>query len=281
MKQILIILAALGLLAVGCVDDYQDANPESGLDSPWFYLSTQVDTINQQGTITVAVGVVDAPGKIDAVTATLSDEDAGTVAVEGFDAVKGSETGTFNLVYTPAASGFEGDVTMTVTVTDAQGEDLQKTHQDAIDLFVIYVCDGVDLAGDYAGQVTTTAGGLQAEGSATLTADGDSYKLADLTLGFGTSNWDTLGIEIKIPIILTCQGETYSYTPDASAIDPAFTISGDSVIIDGPDEINGDIYFFPVSVVPTRLLPDGSLQINWRTNSDSTGNQTRVTILTP
>ena len=141
MKNFYIYMVITSLL-FSCVDDYEDANPPRRFDGPAPFVSyvgdeivaadTDDDTyvwVPNGGTARIQISVSDAPGKLNEVGYRLSNsqrpEDWGTVSFEGFDAVKGQETGSFIVVYT--APTLDGDSefsvaleNLTIVVSDAQ-----------------------------------------------------------------------------------------------------------------------------------------------------------------
>jgi hypothetical protein len=138
------ILAALVLSA--CVDDYTDSNPPSRLDAPTLKVSSSG---NNQAVVTTAtnafqntqsayviyntpatftVSVIDAPGKIGAITVTSSVPDFGTVQVNqsSVDALIGKESGDFTFTYTPnpdLTDDEERALNIVVTVSDVQKDE--------------------------------------------------------------------------------------------------------------------------------------------------------------
>lgn len=112
----LFLYAMMAIVGFSCVDDYQEANPAPLLDGPATYLDytgnevvltntagDEFTYVENGGTATFEISVVDAPGLIDSVSFSLTNiqrpDNWGTVTIEGLDAVRGSSTGTFNVVY--------------------------------------------------------------------------------------------------------------------------------------------------------------------------------------
>lgn len=108
-------------LLVACVDDYQDANPARQLDGPAiFSVNAAAKSVVAGGTVSLTANVVDAPGGIASVAASAVDEDgdeAGSFTVT--NSRSGETKGLVELLY-QAPDGYVGEITITVTVTDAQ-----------------------------------------------------------------------------------------------------------------------------------------------------------------
>jgi hypothetical protein len=160
---------ALFLLVAACVDDYTDANPKPLKDGPEIYVyppatgvikstrnnpttgaweATPIAYVTKGQNASFTVNVVDAPGKLNAASATLSDT-VGTVAVSGFEPLINQEKGSFSVVYTPRPddpnSLFDDNiVNMSVSVTDKQA----KTTQPNVTRVKAIPCiPAIDLAG--------------------------------------------------------------------------------------------------------------------------------------
>lgn len=108
-------------MLIGCVDDYQDANPPRPLDGPAiFSINPSSETVVAGGSVAVTANVVDAPGGIASVAATAVDEDGDEVGSFTVTNARTGETeGLIELQFT-APDGYVGEVTISVTVTDAQ-----------------------------------------------------------------------------------------------------------------------------------------------------------------
>lgn len=129
------IILVLLMISSCKVDDYQDANPPHPKDGPAGFLSVGGDAIVDtetdgntytyvpiNGTATFEIDVVDAPGKIDSVSAVLSEE-LGEVAIDL--SAQGEVTGLITVTYT-AGSVFStgastaGNEDIAIELFDAQ-----------------------------------------------------------------------------------------------------------------------------------------------------------------
>lgn len=155
MKNIFLIVIGIALGLSACVDDYTDANPPSRLDAPTLRISSIgenqmffVEPVNRfqneysgwvlydNGPIEYTVSVLDAPGKIGAITVAASVPDFGTATLDeaSVAALQGQEQGSFKFYFTPNTS-LEGrgdrSLNLVVTVSDNQvdevGESASKT----------------------------------------------------------------------------------------------------------------------------------------------------------
>ncbi|MBX2958082.1 MAG: hypothetical protein KF846_18100 [Cyclobacteriaceae bacterium] len=194
MKSIERIIIPLLLLVIvaACVDDYTDANPAPLKDGPEIYVyppttgvilstrnnpttgvyeATPIAYVTKGQNASFRTDVVDAPGLIDSVSTYLSDT-VGTVAASGFDVLKGQETGTFSVVYTPRpddpTSTFDDRiVNMSVTVTDKQNKTTQpRTTRvkaiacvPSIDVAVFWRATASGVSGDDFADGSVLAGG--------------------------------------------------------------------------------------------------------------------------
>jgi hypothetical protein len=198
MKKIIYSVLATGMLFVAgaCVDDYTDSNPPHKLDAPTLRLaetgtsvSLKVDGSNpyQYGYRTYGaysepaifeVTVLDAPGKIDAASVSFSIPEYGTATLDeaSFNAIKGKETGTFKVIFTPNPNlPDEEDRTgnFVVTVTDSQLDDKGVSEPLSTTLtfpVVVVPCISRGIEGKY--KVTAAEGNVDG---------GDAYTLTDLT----------------------------------------------------------------------------------------------------
>ena len=222
-----------GVLALtsftGCVDDYSDANGPRPLDSPFFILSTDRDEIFSHETATLNLAVIDAPGKVEALDFNVSDG-FGTVTLDqaSFDAAKGQEKGTITATFNPPAN--EGTATITVTLSDAQGEQ-QKSHVASVELDVHFSCVGQDLSGNY-----DAVNCDDDAAKATINAAGADFSLSDLTAGL---------YGMDIPVTLTCSNGV-------------LTAAGVTVDTLEFTDISGEIE------------PDGSIILDWTVDSPNT-----------
>lgn len=195
-KISLVNLALLLFMLGACVDDYTDSNPAHKKDAPTLRLAetptsslVQIPGTNQyqygyEAYVTYAqpsvfeVSIIDAPGKIGAATATFSIPDFGTASIDeaSFNAVKGKETGTFKVIFTPNPdledeSDRRGSFVVTVTDTQlddkGQAEPLTTTLSFPVN---VVACINTGIEGDYV--VTASDGNIDG---------GDTYTLTDLT----------------------------------------------------------------------------------------------------
>jgi hypothetical protein len=195
MKNIVLLLVGL-LLAASCVDDYTDANPKPRLDAPTIRISAsganqamvsvptnrfQTTTqayISYDGPTEFTVTVVDAPGKVSAVSVTPSVPEFGTVTLNEstVTSLQGQEQGDFKFTFTPNPNlPDESDrpLNLVISVSDSQLNDEGEANPKTTTLTVpttIVTCVSDDLEeGTY--QVTAASGNL----------DGNvAYTLADL-----------------------------------------------------------------------------------------------------
>jgi len=136
---------AICFLALGCVDDYQDANPPSRLDAPYSYTTSSVeegeDGIPAVGgeEVTFNVNIVDAPGRLGEISYLFSQ--GGEVVSSTFDAVRGQTSGSFQVVVR-APANLSGATTFTMSITDQQSEPKVLTVSRVLD--VEYAFEGPD-----------------------------------------------------------------------------------------------------------------------------------------
>lgn len=139
----------MGLLFAfsACVDDYTDANPPGMKDAPTLRFSTNgagsnllaLNPVNAFQTepevfmmygapVVVSVSVIDAPGKIGAISVTSSIPEYGTITIDDASvaAIQNQESGTFNFTFTPS-DDFEDmsdrSLNIQVDVSDNQVDD--------------------------------------------------------------------------------------------------------------------------------------------------------------
>jgi len=154
MKNSYLIVLLLFLSVTSCVDDYTDANPPAKLDAPTLRISAsgsnqKIETVpvNQyqntyiayqtyNGPVEYTVSVIDAPGKVGAVSVTGSVPDFGSVTLDdaSVNALIGQEVGSFKFTYTPNPSlpdVADRALNLVVNVSDSQlsqdGESAPKT----------------------------------------------------------------------------------------------------------------------------------------------------------
>jgi len=154
MKNSYLIILLLFLSVTSCVDDYTDANPPAKLDAPTLrisasgsnqkietvpvnaYQSTYVAYQTYDGPVEYTVSVIDAPGKVGAVSVEGSVPDFGTVTLDdaSVNALIGQEVGSFKFTYTPNPSltdGADRALNLVINVSDSQlsqdGESSPKT----------------------------------------------------------------------------------------------------------------------------------------------------------
>lgn len=141
--------------AMSCVDDYTDANPPGQLDAPTLRLSAsgsnqKVETVPVNayqntyvayqtydgGGIEYTVSVIDAPGRVGAVSVASSAPENGTLTLDdaSVSALIGQETGSFKFTFTPSTTLpdlSDRVLNLIITVTDSQvsqdGEAAPKT----------------------------------------------------------------------------------------------------------------------------------------------------------
>jgi hypothetical protein len=121
MKNSYLIILLLFLSLVSCVDDYLDANPPAKLDAPTLRISAsgsnqKIETVpvnpyqntyvayqTYGGSVEYTVSVIDAPGKVGAVSVEPSVPDFGTVTLDDASvaALIGQEAGSFKFTFTP------------------------------------------------------------------------------------------------------------------------------------------------------------------------------------
>jgi len=202
MKKISYIIVGLVFVLTSCVDDYLDARPDALLDGPGAFISTTGDEVvatdtdddtftyvPNGGTAVVEISVVDAPGLIDSVSVSLSNiqrpEDWGTIAIEGFEQIRGQEKGTFTVVYTAPlldiASSFNVAVeNIVITVRDIQSK--PKSVDLTVDSFKTQLSQGsdcfanIDLVGFY-NAVSNGFNSVTAADYSDLEADIEIYML--------------------------------------------------------------------------------------------------------
>lgn len=154
MKNSYLIVLLLFLSVTSCVDDYTDANPPAKLDAPTLRISAtgsnqKIETVpvnayqftyiayqTYDGPVEYTVSVIDAPGKVGAVSVEGSVPDFGTVTLDdaSVNALIGQEVGSFKFTFTPnpALPDFsDRSLNLVVEVTDSQvgqdGESAPKT----------------------------------------------------------------------------------------------------------------------------------------------------------
>lgn len=124
--KIFILIGLVIALPGSCVDDYMDANPPRPLDGPALSLLPD-ETLSMGETTSFSVNVIEAPGMIDSVAYSLS-EDIGTLVVDeaSVNALIGKESGSFNVTYTAPTATEESEVRITFVVYDAQSVILHR-----------------------------------------------------------------------------------------------------------------------------------------------------------
>ncbi|TRX56032.1 hypothetical protein FNH22_17885 [Fulvivirga sp. M361] len=118
MKNIFLIIALFGGILLGC--DHDDFGVANTLDSPAFNLSADKTELTTGETATVSILVTDAPGKIDSIAVSVTN-DFGIIDIDeaSLNAVRGQTTGTINLNYTAPEDNI-GSISLTVTLFDQQ-----------------------------------------------------------------------------------------------------------------------------------------------------------------
>lgn len=154
MKNYYLIILLLFVSITSCVDDYTDANPPHQLDAPTLRISAvgshqKIETVpvnpyqntyiayqTYDGPVEYTVSVIDAPGKVGAVSVVGSVPDFGTVTLDdaSVNALIGQEIGSFKFTYTPnPALPDQSDraLNLVIEVSDSQlsqdGEAAPKT----------------------------------------------------------------------------------------------------------------------------------------------------------
>jgi hypothetical protein len=206
MNKFFIPIFIILVCVTACVDDYTESNDPGLLDAPALRLGASgtneivVSTpVNQYQNVqsayvlygtpaTFTVSVIDAPGKVGAISVEPSVPEFGTVTIDeaSVAALQGKENGSFNFTFTPnpdLTPDEERALNLVVTVSDVQtnadGEAAPKTTQVAIGTTLV---DGPCLT-------TGIAEGLYMVTDATGTTDGgDAYTLDSLKLYGGVNN---------------------------------------------------------------------------------------------
>lgn len=276
-NKILLITAGLLFVFGACVDDYTDSNPPHKLDAPTLRLAETPTS----ATTTVAgtnkyqysyasyasyaepavfeVSVIDAPGKIGSATVSFSVPDFGTATLDeaSFNAVKGKETGTFKVIFTPnpdlpdAVNDRSGNFVVTVSDTqlNKDGESAPLTTTLTFPLTVT-TCISTGIEGSY--QVTASEGNIDG---------GSAYTLADIT--------DALGADAMVTITQVQPGR-FSVTDATGGAWPAF-YSGRAAALVQVDYCGGTFAGHPGKL--TAGTPPGPLRtftIDGTVNGDGT-----------
>ncbi|MGF1637619.1 MAG: hypothetical protein ACFCUU_11150 [Cyclobacteriaceae bacterium] len=163
-----LIIAAMFMGIISCVDDASDANPPRPLDGPFFSLTAAGDLLDlgDDGLFLAAgqmvefsIKVVDCPGGIEEMQVALSNEQAGSIEVDPatFNAVKGKTKGDFKVFFT-AAEELSDDLELEISFTLKDGQesidwfgktiDNQKAHEEVF-VFQLVTCTTSGLAGTY------------------------------------------------------------------------------------------------------------------------------------
>jgi hypothetical protein len=200
-KKIYSLLCAGLLVASSCVDDYRDANPAPLLDAPTFrvfsagsnevivstpanrFQNTYEGFVSYQGPSEFTVNVLDAPGKVGAISVTPSVPDFGTVTLNEstITAIQGQEQGEFKFTFTPnpdLEDESDRSLNLVISVSDSQtsedGEASAKTTTLTLPVTMASCISETVQEGVY--QVTAASGNLDG---------GAAYTLADLEADFG------------------------------------------------------------------------------------------------
>lgn len=223
MRNITFILLGMALVFNACVDDFTDSNPPSKLDAPTFRVSATgdnqmffTDPVNRfqneysgyvlydDGPIEYTVSIIDAPGKIGAITVAASVPEFGTASLDDASvaAVQGLEEGSFKFFFTPNTDlpdRGERSLNLVVTVSDTQldedGEEDVKTTSTTIEITMLK-CFTTGIDGLYV--VTAASGNRDSIMTDTLgnydyPFDGGNYDLQSLE--------DSAGIEEILVLI--------------------------------------------------------------------------------
>jgi hypothetical protein len=304
MKMIykLIILMIVATFVSCEVDDYSDANPKPLKDGPEIHVANPatlvVSSTRSDGSVITyvtkgqdanfEVNVVDSPGLIDSVSAFLSDT-VGLVNVTGFDALKGSETGTFNMVYTPEPDGpgtFDDNiVNLSVTVTDAQ--DPAKTTQPTVRRVKAIACvPTIDLSGFWQATSSGTSAKAWTDGSVAIGGNFTGLnKIVRLSIRTTGGN-ATVGTNVTTENagVLFIDDASFGLWAKQAFATPAvgrFTFCGNTLT--GYSALNAAGTAFAVAPQGTPVYTgtinnDGSITINW---SNTFGDVATITLVRP
>jgi hypothetical protein len=149
MKRYIYISMLITLVfAFGC--EYEEIEVANPLDAPAFLLSAEKTEITTGETIQLSIQVTDAPGRIDSVAISTSN-DFGTIAIDesSLSAARGNTTGDIDFTFTAPETNV-GVITITVVVFDQQNylvnaqavEPQSKSTSSTIDIEVDYLSDG-------------------------------------------------------------------------------------------------------------------------------------------
>lgn len=258
----LFFVSILATMAVGCVDEYYEANPPRLLDAPFIHsVTVSEDTITDNSSTQITANIVDAPGVIDSIAVSVVDElnqPFGTVEV--VEDPSGSTSGNLVIRYT-APENRGGLATVCLEVFDKQrnhlGELSRKgSGQKCEDIFVF--CPS-NLAGTY----NTIASGDYGDGeggSAGTYSDLEST-VTFTDLGAGVYQVD----DITFGLYPVAYGDN---APAGKVTDECKTIKGD------PN--NKDQYNDPITI-NGQVNADGTLNITWSNTYGDTGD----VVLTP
>ena len=186
---------------ISCVDDYTDANPPAQWDAPTLRISATGSNqliirtpanpyqnnysayLKYGEPIEFTASVIDAPGKVASVTATVSVPDFGSITLDNASvaALVGKEKGEFKFTLTPSASlpdQSDRVLNIVVTVTDSQLNETGESNAKTTTLTIpsnLVSCVSQELEeGLY--KVTAASGNIDGGGTYTLDdlkTDGD------------------------------------------------------------------------------------------------------------
>ncbi|GEM_PF-2623317 len=137
-RNIQIFMLATSIVVLSCVDDFQDANPPSLLDGPYYTVSLSTDTVTGGESFNFVISVIDAPGGIDTVSITTPDN-IGSYSFNNLDAMRGQTEGEITGTFVSPTT-FEGDLELSFELFDEQvdedGDDAAKSLVVADEIYV-------------------------------------------------------------------------------------------------------------------------------------------------
>ena len=258
----LFFLSILTTMAVGCVDEYYEANPPRLLDAPFIYsVTVSEDTITDNTATTITANVVDAPGILDSVAVSVVDElnqPFGTVEV--VESLSGETSGNLVLRFT-APDDRGGVATVCFEVFDKQkdheGELARKGSGQKCEEIFVY-CPS-DLGSTY----TSIASGNYGDGSG---GSAGTYSDLQSTVTFTDMGAGVYGVD---DITFGLYPVAYQDTAPAGKVsDECNTIKG--------DPMNKDQYDDPITI-NGQVNADGTISITWSNTYGDTGD----VVLTP
>ena len=265
MKKIYLLISATLILFSSCVDEYQDANPPRLLDAPAISsIDASKTTLLTNESVEISINVSDAPGGIDSVSATATDDAGnayGTFTSTNLSTVKGATSGTITMTYM-APAGYSGDLTVSVIVYDRQldhrGEMVRKSSTAAtVELTIL--CDAKE---DYSGTYTLSAYGNLGDGEG---GAADTYTDLESTVSVtkdGVGNFVVSDITFGVyPVVYEDDAPEGTIT----ICDTTITDNGDTDQYGDPITINGNVN------------EDGTIALEWSNTYGDSG----TVVLTP